>query len=36
MFSSIILWIKKWWKRHIADYVPKDLEDYEFSEKWRK
>ena len=36
MISKIIISIKSWWKKHIIDYVPKDLEDYEFSEKWRK
>jgi hypothetical protein len=36
MFRGIILWVKEWWKKHIADDVPKHLEDYEFSEKWRK
>ena len=36
MISQIIISIKSWWKRHIIDYVPKHLEDDEFSEKWRK
>jgi hypothetical protein len=36
MIFRIIKCIKLWVKKHIADDVPKHLEDYEFSEKWRK
>jgi hypothetical protein len=28
--------IRIWWKKHIADYPPKEIEDIEFSEKFRK
>lgn len=28
--------LKMWVKKHIIDYVPKEIEDQEFSEKWRK
>ena len=27
--------IKRWWKKHIADNCPPDLDDHEFSEKYR-
>jgi len=31
----IIDYIKRWWKKHIVDDYPSELED-EFSEKYRK
>ena len=31
----MILYIKNWWKKHIVDVCPPELEDEEFSEKYR-
>jgi len=32
---KIIEYIKGWWRRHIVDNCPPELEDDEFSEKYR-
>ena len=32
---KIIEYIKKWWRKHIIDNCPPELEDDEFSEKYR-
>lgn len=34
--KKILNRIKSWWKRNIIDYVPKEIEDIEFSEKYRR
>ena len=28
-------WLKGWWKRHIVDVCPPQLEEYEFGDKWK-
>lgn len=33
--KRIIEYIKSWWRRHIIDWCPPELEDDEFSEKYR-
>jgi len=33
--SKLIKYIKIWWRKHIADVCPPELEDDEFSEKYR-
>lgn len=33
--KRIIEYIKGWWRRHIIDWCPPELEDDEFSEKYR-
>jgi len=33
--KKIIIYIKNWWRSHIIDYCPPELEDEEFSEKRR-
>lgn len=35
MESIIINFLKKWWKRVIVDICPEELEDTEFSQKYR-
>jgi len=35
MMKKIKEKIISWWKRHIIDYCPPELEDEEFSEKYR-
>lgn len=35
MKKNIINYIKLWWKRHIVDECPKELEEVEFSNKYR-
>lgn len=35
MIKKIKLYIISWWKRHIVDVCPTELEDEEFSEKYR-
>jgi hypothetical protein len=36
MLKKIITYLKGWWKRNIVDECPPELEDEEFSEKYRK
>lgn len=31
----MIHYIKNWWRKHIVDVCPPELEDEEFSEKYR-
>lgn len=33
--SRLMECIRKWWRKHIVDVCPPDLEDDEFSEKYR-
>jgi hypothetical protein len=33
--SRLMEYIRKWWRKHIADVCPPELEDEEFSEKYR-
>ena len=33
--KKILNFIKTWWKKHIVDYCPPELEDDEFSNKYR-
>ena len=33
--SRLIEYIRKWWRKHIVDFCPPELEDEEFSEKYR-
>jgi hypothetical protein len=33
--SKLIKCIKNWWRKHIVDVCPPELEDEEFSEKYR-
>lgn len=35
MKNIVVNFLKKWWKRIIVDVCPKELEDTEFSEKYR-
>lgn len=35
MIKKIKSYIKNWWKKHIVDYCPPDIEDDEFSNKYR-
>lgn len=35
MLKVIYNYIKKWWRKHIVDYCPPELEDDEFSNKYR-
>jgi len=35
MRNKIVKYIKKWWRKHIVDDCPPELEDEEFSEKYR-
>ena len=35
MKNIVANFLKKWWKRIIVDVCPKELEDTEFSEKYR-
>jgi hypothetical protein len=34
--KKIINYIKLWWRKNIVDTCPPELEDDEFSEKYRK
>ena len=34
--SKLIECVRKWWRKHIVDVCPPNLEDDEFSEKYRK
>ena len=36
MIKRIKEWVKSWWKRNIVDGCPPELEEYEFSDKYRK
>ena len=36
MIKRIKEWVKSWWKRNIVDDCPPELEEYEFSDKYRK
>lgn len=36
MIKKFKIRFKKWWKKHIIDYCPPELEDIEFSDKFRK
>jgi len=36
MISRIKEWFKSWWKRNIVDDCPPELEEHEFSDKYRK
>jgi hypothetical protein len=36
MLKKIKLKLKNWWRKHIIDVCPPELEDIEFSEKFRK
>jgi hypothetical protein len=33
--SRLMECIRKWWRKHIVDVCPPELEDDEFSEKYR-
>ena len=33
--SRLIEYIRKWWRKHIVDVCPPELEGDEFSEKYR-
>jgi len=35
MITKIINYIKIWWRKHIVDICPPELEDDEFSDKYR-
>jgi|688.fasta_scaffold828254_3 hypothetical protein len=35
MLEKIKLFINKWWKKYIVDYCPPELEEDEFSDKYR-
>jgi hypothetical protein len=35
MIKKIKSYIKNWWKKYIVDYCPPDIEDDEFSNKYR-
>lgn len=35
MIKRIVKSINVWWKKHIIDECPKELEEYEFSDKNR-
>jgi hypothetical protein len=35
MVNKIKLYIRNWWVKHIIDYCPPELEDEEFSDKYR-
>jgi len=36
MLKKIKFKLKSWWRKHIIDVCPPELEDTEFSEKFRK
>jgi len=36
MLKKIKTYLKGWWKRNIVDDCPPELEDEEFSEKYRR
>jgi hypothetical protein len=36
MINKIKNAIKRWWRRNIIDWCPPELEDEEFSNKYRK
>jgi len=35
MLNKLKLYFISWWKRNIVDYCPPELEDEEFSDKYR-
>ena len=35
MISKLFKYIKNWWKKHIVDDCPPELEEDEFSNKYR-
>jgi len=35
MIVRFLNFMRYWWKKHIADVCPPELEDEEFSEKYR-
>jgi hypothetical protein len=35
MVNKIKLFIRNWWSKHIIDKCPPELEDEEFSDKYR-
>jgi len=35
MLKLYITYLKLWWRKHIIDVCPPELEDIEFSEKFR-
>jgi hypothetical protein len=35
MLSRLVRILRVWWKKHIVDVCPPELEDEEFSEKYR-
>ena len=36
MLQKIKTYLKNWWSRNIVDDCPLELEEYEYSEKYRK
>lgn len=35
MFKKFKLYLKDWWRKNIVDYCPPELEEDEFSNKYR-